>query len=245
METSALIRLCIQACINTYEGNYGGVKKVFDNPVKFTVKHTEGHYAIQEDTLYIIFQGSHGRADWLDNFKFWHRDLRKTKPYGNIDTDIEIHTGFLEQYQLVRSLIHSVIKENPNISKIVVAGHSLGGALSSLCSVDINYNFQEKDITCITLGSPRAGNRAFVTSYNKRVPKTYRIVNGDDIVCKVPLIIMGFIHTSMKLLVGKKKWYKLFSIDAHYPNLYQKNYELFLVNGGKIPTISEIEENAA
>lgn len=220
------IKLCIQACINSYNGEYGEVKDVFEEVVNFKVSHTEGYYAKKDGKLYIVFQGSRGKKDWKDNLKFWRKFIKKIKPYGNIRTDIKIHSGFLKQYKTVRFFIHELIRDCPEIHEIIVTGHSLGGALATLCAVDLQYNFSpEKFITCVSFGSPRVGNRAFVRSYDKRVPRTHRIVNGADIVCSVPLVIMGFVHVSTKISVKEKKWYWPISINDHYPNLYQNNCE--------------------
>lgn len=229
MITKDTIRLCMQSCINAYNGEYGKIIKVLDNLTMFKIKHTEGHYGTKANTLYFVFQGSNGNRDWKDNFKAWHKDVRKTKPYGNLHTDVEIHAGFMEQYQIIRPLIHNVIKEHTTIHKVVCTGHSLGGALSQLCAIDIQFNFPDTILTNISFGSPRVGNKAFMESYNRRVPQSYRFVNGRDLVPMVPPAILGFYHAGLLLLIGKRPWYKLFSTDDHYPNKYQKNYEKSLI----------------
>jgi len=225
MKTQDMVRHCIQCCINSYEEEYGPTVKIFDNPIKFKIKHTEGHYGILDNTLYFVFQGSKENSDWKDNCKVWHKDVRKTKPYGNLHTNVEIHAGFMEQYQIVRPFIHKIVKEYDTIHKIVCTGHSLGGALSQLCAVDIQFNFPDAILTNINFGSPRVGNKAFMESYNRRVPLSYRFVNGRDIVPMVPLAIFGYYHAGLLLLIGERPWYKIFSTDDHYPDKYQKNYE--------------------
>jgi len=110
-----IVKLCAQAVVNSYYGKYGEEKKIFKDPQKFQIEHTEGYYAVEGTKLYIVFQGSQGIKDWLDNFKFWRRDVRKTKPYGDITNDVEVHSGFINQYQIIRDLIHSIIKENPRL----------------------------------------------------------------------------------------------------------------------------------
>ena len=219
----SFIRKCCQACINTYKGQHGKVKQVFDNPIEFSKGDVSGHYAIEDDTLYIVYQGSHGRADWIDNFKFWKKDVRKVKPYGNADSDIEVHAGFMEQYKQIRPTIHGLMKIK-KIKAVVCTGHSLGGALATLTAVDIQYNFPDKNITCVTFGSPRVGNKAFAESFNKRVPDSWRYVNGDDIVCKVPMAVLFYYHVDDLIEIGKKKFYKLFFWEDHEPETgYIKN----------------------
>jgi triacylglycerol lipase len=224
-----MIRRAIILSINSYNGEYGPIVKVFDNPVPFKIEHTEGHYGILEDTLYFVFQGSNGKKDWISNFKFWHDDIRKTKPYGSVKTNIEIHSGCMNQYLTVRSYIHKIVKEYSNIHKIVSLGHSAGGGLGQLCALDIQFNFMDKHITNISFGSLRVGNKYFVESYNRRVPQSYRVVNGKDIVPMVPPAILGYYHAGLVLYIGERPWYKLYSIDDHFPDQYQKNYEKSLL----------------
>jgi predicted lipase len=235
MITNDEVKLAIQCMINSYHGKYGKVVKIFDNPKNFKIKIVEGFYAVLEDTVYIVYQGSKGKKDWLNNFKFWQKDVKTLKPYGNITTDIEIHTGFYEEYNIIRPWIHALLNENPNCQKIRVYGHSLGASISTLCAVDIQFNYKDKDIHCITGGSPRVGNQAFVDSYNRRVPHTLRIVNGKDIVTKVPPKVFDYRHVSKVLNVGPTHWYKLFSIEDHYPQSYLSHFEGFIADGGKLP----------
>lgn len=217
--TSSQIRNCIQACINSYDGEHGRVRPIFNNPGYFDIDHVEGHYGIIDETLYIIFRGSDGRGDWRDNFKFWQKEI----PYDGTNPKIRVHAGFIKQYKKIRNEIHDIISINSLVRRTIITGHSLGGALATLCALDIQYNFPERDIICIPFGSPRVGNYYFVKSYNKRVKNTHRYVNGDDLVCKVPLAIFGYVHIATKIKIGKRKWwgFMLGSIQDHYPMNYQ------------------------
>ena len=90
------------------------------------------------------------------------------------------------------------------IDKIIVGGHSLGGALATLCAIDLQYNHPELNIQCVTLGSPRVGNWWFYKSYNKRVPNTVRIVHGNDIVARLPPAWLFYKHVGKRLHQGNK-----------------------------------------
>ncbi len=215
----------MQACINEYGGEYGKVVRVFDTVKTFKVENVEGRFGIvseDPDTLYIVFRGSDGKKDWLDNIRFWKKEVRKSTPYKDVNKKIKVHNRFMWQYKQVRKIIHDEIKERkPN--KIIVLGHSLGGALTTLCSLDIEFNFNMIYVSAVTFGSPRVGNRHFKKSYNKRVPDSIRVVNGKDIVTKVPFGWMGFHHVAVLHKIGKRSWYKLFSVTDHYPQEYYKN----------------------
>jgi predicted lipase len=182
---------------------------------------------MSDGALFIVFQGSNGLKDWADNLDF----KKRTIPYEGVNPDILVHEGFISQYKAVRKIIHEKIKSRIGGSLIVYCtGHSLGGALATLCAVDIQYNFStafpvsEGRLTCITFGSPRVGNAMFAESYDARVPATLRVVNGDDIVTKVPMLSFQFSHVGQLVGIGKKHWWKILgSTNDHYPQRYLEN----------------------
>jgi len=169
-------------------------------------------------TLYITFRGSDSPKDWQTNLYF----RRLVIPYGNTKSKIRMHAGFIYAYNndRVRPQLHSAAK---NTDKIVISGHSLGAALSIVCAVDIQYNFPEKDIEVYAYGGPRVGNLAFIRSYNKRVFKTFRVENGNDIVTKLPPAIFGYRHAGIKVHVGQMRLPLVFSFNQHRPENYAKN----------------------
>eukprot|EP00884_Botryococcus_braunii_P018949 jgi/Botrbrau1/5738/Bobra.0134s0012.1 len=88
------------------------------------------------------------------------------------------------------------------MSSITVTGHSLGGALATLCAFDllasgINRQGDSKKgalvpITCITINAPRVGNWAFADFFKvPKVPFHLRLFNTGDIVPRVPYIGWG------------------------------------------------------
>lgn len=242
--TKDTIQIAMTACINSYVGEYGPVdKSPFDKWVPHKKGHVEWSFGYKGKSMYIIFRGSDGTADWLDNFRFWHRVI----PYQEKGTNnkIKIHTGFYDQYRSVREGILAVCHKEtfvsettiPNITDIIVTGHSLGGALTTLCALDLQYNFGHwfeaygVNLFCVTFGSPRVGNRAFVNSFDKRFEKgeSVRFVNGDDVVCKVPPALMFYKHVFEKKRIGKRRWYKFLSgsVGDHYPQEYKKSLVRF------------------
>ena len=67
------------------------------------------------------------------------------------------------------------------IPAISITGYSLGGALATLCAIDVQYIFGKQILRrAYTFGSPPVGNAAFVESYNQRVLNTWRVVNRWD-----------------------------------------------------------------
>ena len=178
----------------------------------------------RDGCLNITFRGSNSEKDWKTNLAY----QKKTIPYENTASKIRVHKGFINAYKspLVRDVIHRQITNN--IYQVKITGHSQGAALAILCAVDLQFNFPDRDYEAVVFGSPRVGNRAFQKSYNKRVFKTMRVENGNDIVTKLPFIFMGYRHVGMKLHVGMPRLPGVFCAEDHYPqayyiNLFRKN----------------------
>lgn len=173
---------------------------------------------VKEDTVTIVFRGTDSKNEWLSNLAF----CRKKIPYDNDESKIRVHTGFINAYKNdgVRKKIHSLIPNEP--CRIVVTGHSRGAALAVLCAVDLQYNFPDKSLECYVFGCPRVGNTAFAKSYNKRVFKTVRVENGNDIVTKVPPAFFGYRHVGAKLNVGNTRLPFVLSAFSHYPTQYYR-----------------------
>ena len=78
---------------------------------------------------------------------------------------------------------------HPGQVVLLLAGHSLGGALAQLAAHDIATAAAKQGLTvtvgCYTFGAPRMGNHAFANEYNKLVPHTWHIIN--DQVRQAPL----------------------------------------------------------
>jgi hypothetical protein len=82
----------------------------------------------------------------------------------------EIHSGFAREYRALRADIYNRLKPGPERFgdlngdwRFLITGHSLGGALATLCTADLLLNqiLPANRIALITLGSPRAGNYDF------------------------------------------------------------------------------------
>ena len=176
-----------------------------------TVKSTgELCSGVSKKAVIISFRGSQEKQDWINDFTAWHTVI----PYGNYESDIRVHQGFLTCYKSVRGDILSYISKNRSeIYNIYITGHSLGGALATLCAVDIQFNFPDIKLQVYTSGAPKVGNKAFVRSYNKRVPDTTRTYARQDIVPKLPPVWLferlsgGYAHVDKGYAIGPKDFW--------------------------------------
>jgi triacylglycerol lipase len=168
----------------------------------------------------IVFRGSESRYDWRTDFDTRQEraefdkqvikeeivsDKEKVYPYeSGGSSGALMHRGFVQAYFSVRDQIHDYVKSH-EISSVTTTGHSLGGALATLCAVDIQYNFANKvSVEAYTYGAPKVGNDAFRESFNKRVPNSYRFAHGMDIVVELPRWWQGYRHVDKEIRIGQR-----------------------------------------
>ncbi|CAL8471597.1 g11139 [Coccomyxa elongata] len=119
-----------------------------------------------------------------------------------------VHEGFLRAYDSVRTRVLGVVDEVLTGSEdswhVYVTGHSLGGALATLCSFELaNRRYRhggEPEITMYNYGSPRVGNAAFARAYDRSVPDSWRVTNRLDVIPRVPRL-MGYCHVGNSVSV--------------------------------------------
>ncbi|MEO0433438.1 MAG: lipase family protein [Cyanobacteria bacterium J06656_5] len=183
-------------------------------PKLFDIKRTDTQVALLQDPEtqcgYVIFRGSDADRDWLTNLDFsrWSavtdavlddKQLDYPDVYGTSSSGVKMHSGFTKAYLAARSEIHSIVGKS-TMTRWVITGHSLGGALAKLCAVDLQYNFAPKiSVKVYAFGSPRVGNKAFAESYNRRVPDTWRFVNGNDVVSGLPRRWQQYRHVDTRI----------------------------------------------
>jgi len=99
------------------------------------------------------------------------------------------HKGFSNELdKLYHEVEHKVCALGDN-KKIYVTGHSLGGAMATLC-VSRLETIYSVDFLC-TFGSPRVGNRKCINSISSL---HHRYVNNNDVVTTVPPALLTYKH---------------------------------------------------
>lgn len=99
-------------------------------------------------------------------------------------TDGMVHDGFYDEVEKIWLHIIPLIHDK---TPLYICGHSLGGAMATVAASRL-----EAETTALyTYGSPRVGNKRFVSNLNV---KHYRWRNNNDLVPTVPFWIMGFRH---------------------------------------------------
>jgi triacylglycerol lipase len=142
-----------------------------------------------DGTGYLVFRGTDSDADWVENLKFDQDEYAFAPGFG------KTNQGFTGVYSSMREDILHVLSGAPSIKKLLITGHSLGSALSTLAVPDLCANLARSEdfkmIHC-NFASPRTGDQAFVAAYNRCGVPTFRLVNTCDIVPTVPASVLTF-----------------------------------------------------
>jgi len=116
----------------------------------------------------------------------------KEEPFPMCENNSTVHRGFKRHYESLEKIMTTAVldlnKKYPNAS-VVVTGHSLGGAIATLALrqletiLPLNVN-----ITLISFGSPKVGDKAFVDCFNQLRSPAFRFVRKGDIITEIPIL---------------------------------------------------------
>lgn len=115
-----------------------------------------------------------------------------------------VHLGFVAAYQSIADQMKANVKSLktlfPGASKLVVTGHSLGGAIATLFAVDMATNEGANNLNLVTFGSPRVGNAVFADFANQQIKgNNWRVTYDNDVVTIVPLQLIIFKHVGTEV----------------------------------------------
>lgn len=177
-----------------------------------------GDYAIEVEgnTLYILFEWSDGAVDWRNNFDF------PATPYKSMTEKWFCHRGFLKVWKAMRDEIEScvalILRQNTEISEIVIVGYSHGGAMAFFATEDMSYLYGEKyAVRGYGFGAPRVLWGYAPKALRERISAFVTVRNIPDIVTHLPPKIFGFRDINIKE-IGERGKYK--PIKAHYNSAY-------------------------
>jgi len=177
-----------------------GAEKVFFYCGKEKGRADVQFYTVEyADRLVFAIRGSESMYDFKDDMFCWTSSFQDVHASG-----VRVHAGFLKQYQSMRfSVMSSIYKMawKGKQKKIVFTGHSLGGALATLCGAVVKEEMPELHVSVYTYGSPRVGNKAFAKVF-EAVDVSCRVVNGSDIITTLPF--WNYKHVHGLLHIGEK-----------------------------------------
>ena len=169
-----------------------------------------------DKTLFVYFQGSHEKIDWIRNFLFTQKVYKMFR----------IHKGFYNAYVEARSMLIDKICEcdiNGDYKwlKIVIVGYSHGGALAQIFHEEAIYhrNDIKDDIFTYAFESPRC----------LKVPKKYKHLWANltttrcntDLITHLPPMLFGYDNLGKMLKikgdVSLVKNHVPYCIKSHFP----------------------------
>ena len=147
---------------------------------------------------------------------------------------VKVHAGYANAYGIVRDRVERDVTErvkrkieeggdvkNAPPIRVVITGHSLGGAMATLCAARLGNSEEMKRLgvktSLITFGQPRVGDGNFKKLFDKKettnnVMDGYlRIVNEQDVFARVPpksgiWIPDGVLETSLSSSIDASQW---------------------------------------
>ncbi|KAG4378022.1 hypothetical protein AAZX31_18G231400 [Glycine max] len=170
----------------------------------------------------IALRGTATCLEWLENLRVTLTKLPSHMGCGYEDCMVE--NGFLSLYvsktgacpslqDMVREEVARVIESyGDEPLSITITGHSLGAALAILSAYDITATLKNAPmVTVVSFGAPRVGNEKFRSQLEKSGTRILRIVNSDDVITKVPGLVVrdddvacsGGVHAA-----GLQSWFR-------------------------------------
>lgn len=115
----------------------------------------------------------------------------------------KVHAGFAIAYGKIKNEIvgaaASLLQEKAR--PMCFTGHSLGGALATLSSLDVHLTLgiESSRLVVASFGSPRVGNEAFRELYDEAILTHWRFVAGGDLISRLPKI--GYRHVGKNVVL--------------------------------------------
>lgn len=177
--------------------------------------------------IYITFTGTTSHTDWLKtNIRIedvtypraWLCDPPKIE-----EKNAMVHAGFLAAYTSIRDkvwdLVSDFILRTAASGRIVICGHSLGGAVATIAAMDLMCKLepaQKPKTHVVSFGSPHVGDASFARLFNSRVPHSDRVVTVYD---PIPNVLTSrYVHVNGAYTLTVPIFDN--PITAHHPQTY-------------------------
>lgn len=155
--------------------------------------------ASSSGAILVVFRGTKSSSliNWVHNLM---ASTTRVK-YPNMPDDATVHDGFYRSWtrsslqKEVIAAVQAIQAERGAEVPVVVIGHSLGGALATLCAAELVTEYNLTGVRLYTFGCPRVGNEEFAKALHNTSLVNTRVTHDRDIVPSVPFRDLGFHHT--------------------------------------------------
>ena len=179
------------AAVQTQAGAWGFAPdkfKFLSSPNSDPLLDTQAFVAGTDEMILVSFRGTQP-----DNVQDWLTDLDAIlRPF----TAGRVHLGFYDALDAVWAPLVDTVKDfQDNAQSLWITGHSLGAALACLATARFLLEQRHPVAGLYTFGQPRCGDPEFARTFDSEFcEKTFRFVNDDDIVTRVPPRELFFEH---------------------------------------------------
>jgi hypothetical protein len=166
-------------------------------------------------------------------------------------TTPRVHSGFLGSYMRMREQIHAVLrrelkKDDMASSRVLFTGHSLGGALATLCALDCSVHTLPRvrayhrennpqsglesvkiSPTLYTFGQPRVGDPVFRSMFDIIVPDAFRVVVDGDVVTSLPKNANGYRHAGTSVVTDSPQTGNII-VDPSFVERFFRTSKIYL-----------------
>jgi triacylglycerol lipase len=139
--------------------------------------------ATSGSSIYVVFRGTKTISEWIADATL------SQVAYTYVADGGMTETGFTGVYATIRQVIVDEVNslaEGGTYTTLSVTGHSLGAALAVLAAPDLAQATAFKHPIVYTFAGPRAGDPTFAAQYDSAIETSWRVVNTNDEVPKVP-----------------------------------------------------------
>ncbi|CEM31999.1 unnamed protein product [Vitrella brassicaformis CCMP3155] len=162
----------------------------------------------KSSAMAVVFRGTETWFDWAVDLKI----SKKALP-GDVDS-VYVHEGFFWKlfskgddgqsvYDLILRAVREELKKH-QYEYIYVTGHSLGGALATLCGYQLAKDLPDRQIWVVSFASPRVGNQAWKDAFHMTPNLEHvRVAVHGDPVTSGPLIRYKHVGDVIKLYEDK------------------------------------------
>jgi hypothetical protein len=144
-----------------------------------------------KNILWVSFRGTINIKEWIQDLTYNQENFPKKKQIklsflGTQQHTPLIHKGFIDAYMNFRDDLFNVINSK-KYDQIIVSGHSLGAAISTIVGIDL-VNYGQKAVV-YNFASPRLGDSNLCKMVLDVDIPIFRHVNTEDIIPTSPISV--------------------------------------------------------
>ncbi|QDS76738.1 hypothetical protein FKW77_001301 [Venturia effusa] len=162
----------------------------------------------------IAFQGTESMKQTKTDLNFNLKNISQVCP------GCTTHTGFWQSWEEARPQVRKAtdaLRTSHPGNKLVVTGHSLGGAIATLAAAELRSSGIAIDL--YTYGAPRVGNQKlvdYIQTPKQSQGENFRVTHYNDPVPRLPPTVMGFAHYHPEIYLSGKNNVKVAPSDILY-----------------------------